>query len=314
MKIESMCFNTASGGARAVCPMLGNTTNPIIFASEARDGRYRKSTGAESRCTTSKDPDIRRPRAVGDHFELYDQIRFNFSRLEELPGVDNTVDVSEILDYGLIYPADPQPSASIVLHLSQRKDELQDVGEWVTQKWWPGASQEEVQLLKFLRLCRDDPRRQLGNCYTDPIIANAVEMIHRLVRIVSRGVSPDNLGRLYALVSRNNWLGLNLGVENVVADEIVALLQHRVRRLEHAPGIGITVTGPERCSDLFFVVRYHGLRDMLPEILTELCEFTGERLELDYASWIDGVEKDGLRAEVPESFQERVSEDDVSAQ
>ena len=143
----------------------------------------------------------------------------------------------------------------------------------------------------------------MGYCYTDPILVNAMEVVYCLAKIVDRGPSEPLQERLFYLISANNFLGINLGIENPLATEISILLRHRVRRLDHAPSIGVTVAGPGRMTDLLFICRYHGLRDMIEEILMELCGFLGERLELEYCSWIDGVEEDGILDEDPKSFQ-----------
>jgi transcriptional regulator with XRE-family HTH domain len=39
-KIQAMFHATASGGATAICPIIGGTSNPLVFVSEARDGSY----------------------------------------------------------------------------------------------------------------------------------------------------------------------------------------------------------------------------------------------------------------------------------
>ena len=158
MKVESMFFNTASGGARAVCPMIGGTTNPLIFSSESRDGRYQKPSDEHSKCTTSKDPHVLKPRAVGEHFELYDDLIFEVKRLEDFHTVNAMTNFSEDFDYGLIYTVDPKRAAGVVQCISSKKDQLQELSDWVNKEWFSDNDTDRLRAFKFLRLCKDGPR------------------------------------------------------------------------------------------------------------------------------------------------------------
>jgi transcriptional regulator with XRE-family HTH domain len=303
MKIQSMNHATASGGATAVCPMVGNTVNPIVYASESRDGRYQPTAGgADDRCTTSSDERIRYPRSVGTHFEIYDKIDWHFSRLEELLGDQGGLSLEETLDFGLLYPGDPDPPAARILSVAGKKDDLAALATRMRARF-NNLTENDADRYRFHRLLRhDDPRRRLSTCYTDPIQVNAMEVLDALADVMRWGHSRQVLDRLYSAVNRNHWLGWNLGIELPVTNEIWGYLQRKVRRLDHAPGIGATVAGCERGGDVFFLCRWHGLRDLMPDILAELRKVTGERVELDYASWIDGFERDGLRVEDPEAI------------
>jgi transcriptional regulator with XRE-family HTH domain len=304
MKIQSMGHATASGGATAVCPIIGNTVKPIVYVSEMRDGHYQPpDRKSPDRCTDSTDLFALRPRAVGTHFEVYDDVVFHVSRLEELPEAEPRLSLEETLDYGLIYPGDPAPPASKILSVAAKKDHLAEIARLASEHYFKVLGKNEQARFKFLRLCRSkDARRLLGACYTDAILANSLEVLGAAVALMHRGYSSPALEDLYSAVNRNHWLGWNLGIETPVANEIWASLQHEVRRLDHAPGIGASVAGSERGGDVFFVCRWHGLRDLMPQLLAELRKFTGEKVELDYASWLDGVERDGLRVEDPALF------------
>jgi hypothetical protein len=304
VKIQCMSHATASGGGTAVCPLIGNTVNPLVYVSEARDGHYRAPTPANpEKCTDSADPSVVRPRAVGTHFEVIDSVAFSVWRLEELPGAGTALSLEETVDYGLLYPGDPDPPASKILSVAAKKDELAEIAHAADIEWFKDLPSELDTRFRFLALCRtDDARRLLGLCYTDPILCNAMEVLSATISLMRRGHSGPALDRLYSSIGRNHWLGWNLGIETPVANEIWSWLQWKVRRLDHAPGIGASIAGSERGGDIFFVCRWHGLRDLMPEIVAELRKFTGEKVELDYASWIDGVEKDGLRVEDPSAL------------
>ncbi len=131
--------------------------------------------------------------------------------------------------------------------------------------------------------------------YVKSVNAVAAESFCAICDILENGVTRTNLAGLTDTINVNQNAIRLLDASSPKIDVICGGIVNGGLRLDEL--VGCKITGAGKKGDVFFATSFHGLRDSIFHMISKLRNELGERLWLDYASWIDGIGGDEARIE-----------------
>ncbi len=255
-------------------------------------GGYSSGSGPFASLISSPNP-IVYACATGDSFkESKKSSAYYGIRIEELFNLPAHLDWP--IDFGLIYAGDASEAGITIPGTKVFKETMEERVSLAKQELKKSPALCRILTSAFFKHeSKDDLWQKLINAQN---IASLM-ILTALREVMNKGLSESNLKKLFkSLNMAQRGLGM-LSVSSPVIDYICLHFKREVARLQDAYGVGTKLTGKGRGGDILFVVAYHGLRDTIDKIITKMRRETGENFFLDYASWLDGFEPDGLKVE-----------------
>lgn len=234
------------------------------------------------------------------NLDIIDQKKYFGFRIDELVnlGATNHLDLGAMsewpIDFGLIYSGDVGHTESTLKSFKEVEWYLNDLfSMW--RKILPKLNLPEDKIL-FSKIVKN-PRFKIIEPYVNALTTISLETFYGLAWVLSYGSSEQAIRYLLRTINYSHKLLAPLNVSSPILDELCFLVDKYVRDLGDDFGAGCKLTGAGKRGDILFVVNYHGLRDQIFELISELRKETKENIWLDYASWIDGLEEEGVRVE-----------------
>ncbi len=208
-------------------------------------------------------------------------------------------------DFGLLYSGLPKRSRDALHYESSCKRSFEEVAEWWDDSLAPRLSSKEKSRLVLLdTIARGSDN--LWQAYLRPAVIISLRTFLSLVNLFTRGFSLEEMGYLTQHMNSSQVYLQSLGLSDSWIDYLCNLLIYEIFR-SHGVKIGVKLSGAGMGGGLAFAAASGTLRDGLPSFLEKLGAEGVYDLRLEYASWADGYEEEGLRIE------QHVEEDIFSA-
>lgn len=215
-------------------------------------------------------------------------------RIDEIGDLDLKPNTDWSIDFGLIYSGDAGSTEGAIRSLEDIRWYLNDLAcEWKKIFKKHKIPQEQILFSKIIR----KPKSKILESYIEAVAAISLEVLYGLIWVLASGASKAALPYLLKVLNTNHKLSNSLGGSSGILDEICFLIDKKVRERGDDLGAGCKLTGANTKGDILFVVNYHSLRDKIDELISELRKEIKRNIWLDYASWIDGIETEGIKIE-----------------
>lgn len=199
------------------------------------------------------------------------------------------------IDYALIYSGDERGTAAAVMSATSRKEEL---------------LKTEAEVKKIAKTRNNHIANSLlpktsgtfFDLYVNEIKTISCEILLSLRDIFTQGSSEETLSRLFTFMRRNHELLRFM----IPTSEEINIICKEVSKYK----CGFKITGGGGKGDILTCFPYHGLRDEMGKFVTKAKRLTKMPIALDYASWLDGFEEEGLKVE--QSLEDKIFSDFVS--
>jgi len=222
------------------------------------------------------------------------QKRYFAFRIDELEELDLKSISDWPIDFGLIYSGDVGSTEGAIKSLEDIRWNLTDIAnEWRTIIKNKKIPKEQILFSEIIR----KPKSEILEPYIKALATVSLEVLYGLSWVFESGASVPALRYLLGAINTNHKLSDPLGGSSWILDKLCYLINQKVRDLGDDLGAGCKLTGANKKGDILFVVNYHGLRDKIDELISELQKETKENIWLDYASWLDGFEEEGVKIE-----------------
>lgn len=295
-KFSSIFHGGVSGGSSAFAPFI-KTAYPIIFYSEKRA----TFTPGEKASNT------RFPKDVQGNWRIMDQVFYGGIRFEELFHYKTMPHWP--VDFGLIYSGDVRMTATTHISLEEIKDSLKASSNMVKESFAPFLA-NSAMTPHFYDLVEKDGWRGLWNNYINPTMVVSIEALNAFNELFKKGISENALKNLFAAINRSAEIFRLLNLSSPVLDYICTYFIREMQRMEDFNGVGLKPVGSGKKGDVLFVLSYHGIRDQIFRVLNDMETSNGFHYFLDYASWIDGIEEDGIKIE--QLLEDKIYSDFIS--
>jgi len=181
-------------------------------------------------------------------------------------------------DYALIYSGKRSNTESVLLSFERSMKQLKEEQLFLTKKMDSKFSEDfEWNYLSMLNLLSLKALRLFGQFFKD-------------------GAQEEKLVLFFKILNQFHNLLTLMDVSNSTIDLISRLIhQYSIKGGERE--IGIKITGVGQGGDLLVTTPYGFLRHSIDQVISEVRKITRADIWLDYASWIDGHDNQGLRLE-----------------
>lgn len=284
-KLNSIFHGGSSSASGVISPMISSSL-PILSCSEKRIGIEKNDSGSYS------------PLAISDNYQILDEAQYWSSRLEEFLNLGDGVYLP--LDFGLIYSGDIRLTESVIRSIRARMDHLGKVLETAKQDISFGDNRPDLVRQSFKRFTREqEPEKgsRLWEKYMDSLSAVSLEILYYFKEFAATGFSDNTLRGFLKAINRNQDLLRAIDVSSPSLNFICNHLNWSFVKLKDEYGVGTKITGSGKRGDILFVCNFHACRDNIERIIQEMRDVSGENIYLDYASWLDGTENEGVKIE-----------------
>ncbi len=213
--------------------------------------------------------------------ESYSGARLN--ELFELPDLPNWP-----IDFGLVFSGNTRNTASIVRNISDRKAEFKELEKNIKEL----ASKHPASVAKHLlpELSKtNDGDNNFFSIYFDEAKVVSLEILMDFNNLFLKGASHHVLEAFFTSLKKNHDLlkfliPTSSSVENICRE----LSRYNA---------GYKITGGGSKGDVLFAAQDHQIRTEFGEIEKRISERTTKTINLDYASWLDGIEDESILVE-----------------
>src|SRR3990167_3702337 len=189
------------------------------------------------------------------------------------------------VDFGLIFSGESRRTASVITSTSERKDELIKIEKEINK-----LASKLNQTAKKSIIPQSYTKTDLFiNIFIEQIKTVSDEILIALKNVFEHGSSKTNLTKFFLALKRNHELISYF----VPTSKSIDLIYGEIVKFD----TGVKVTGGGGKGDMVFVSDYGGLRDQIFPILKRIQNLTNTTINLDYASWLDGIEDEGVKVE-----------------
>ncbi len=198
------------------------------------------------------------------------------------------------IDFGLIYSGDIGTTEGGHKSLEDIRWTLNDLAkEWKQIIKKQKIPKDEILFSEIIRR----PESEILEPYIKALATVSLEVLYGLSWVFKSGSSESALRYLLGAINTNHKLLDSLNASSLILDKLCFLIDKKIRDLGDDFGAGCKLVTSGKRGDILFVVNYHSLRDKIDELIAELRKETKEDIWLDYASWIDGFEEEGVKVE-----------------
>lgn len=290
-KLDSLFHTDSSSGAGPFASLV-DSSFPIVYFSEMRSG------------DVSSHPGARMPINIAEDYKVIDEITVWGLRIDELVNLEGktVLNLKSLanwpLDFGLIFTGDVGSTEAAI----RSTKSLEWLHNEINPRWRKIFKNINIQGARqplFAQLIKASPEKALEP-FLMAMAAVSLETLWSLATVLAYGFSDEDYRLLFRAINRNQDLLRVLQVSAPILDEVCnAVVAEAFKGAERGTGIGggAKLTGAGKRGDIFFVVPFHGLRDYMDNLLKKLKRTTKENIWLDYASWLDGIEEEGVKVE-----------------
>lgn len=241
--------------------------------------------------------------ALQSKFAFIDNLKYFGTRLNEL------IDLPQIpnwpIDFGLIFSGTTDATILTSQSTFERRENL-----WQMKK----QLKKEIKVKPIKQLMDKNQyfkgdKYRLWRTYIDPMQINAFEAIYALKEIFEKGLSERALNLFFDFITRTNDLLQMLGFSNTTTEKICQEVKNALTTDNHTTA-ATAIAGGSQKGDILFASPYNSAHDKIDQIVAKLQEELTEDITLDYASWLDGLEDEGVRVE--QHLDEKIYSDYIS--
>jgi len=280
-KIECILHGDISSGTTAFTPFIFGDY-PVVYFSEKRGGAFDDLA-----------PGCRFPKNIAGQYDVLDKIFYQGISFNELFKFKTLP--SWPIDFGLIYSGDVRTTATTNIAVEEVRDILKDCS-FLNQKIF-GKYLENKPYPDFYNIGLEKEWRKLWDKYIDALNVAVLETLNAFGVILKEGLTTEGIKKFFRAINSQHLILKVINLSSPILDYIGDFIQKEVKRLKDEYGAGCKLLGSGKKGDILFAVAYHGLRDSIDRIIKQMREETKEDIWLDYASWIDGIEKEGIKIE-----------------
>ncbi|MBI2637056.1 MAG: hypothetical protein HYW81_02590 [Parcubacteria group bacterium] len=199
------------------------------------------------------------------------------------------------IDFGLIYSGDVGETASAIASIESFKENLHERIEAVKREF---ARYEELKpVIAHDTLFNTENKQKKWESVLDGAKIGSIMVLGAFRDIFTRGLSEGPATKLFKAMNMVQRSLSFASFSSPIIDYLCLTIRREVRRLQDIYGAGAKLTGKGKCGDVLFAVAYHGLRDTIGKLINRMRRETSEDFFLDYASWLDGFEEEGVKVE-----------------
>lgn len=230
-----------------------------------------------------------------DSESIYQRKYYAF-RLDELGNKPSRIDeVTEWpIDFGLIYSGVSVWTEGAIKSLQSLEWYLNDISkEWKKIFKTYNIPNKNILLSKLINY----PKFRKTDPYINALSYISLEVLYGLLWAFSEGFNEEALNFLFRAINRNHKLLGSINTSSPVLDKICLLVDQEARKSGDSLGAGCKLNGAGKGGDILFITKRHGFDDKINDLIAGLRKEIKGDVCLDYASWIDGFEKEGVRVE-----------------
>lgn len=213
---------------------------------------------------------------------------FRFNEIFELPDLPTWP-----IDFGLIFSGDTRSTASIVLSISEKRNQIQNLEKSVrklaSKKELVGNNTFIKKALLPQKSAQNNSTDNLINVYFEEAKAISIEVLFALKEIFLRGSSRETMEEFFWALKKNHEIIKFL----IPTSSTVEQICQEIARYN----TGYKITGGGSKGDVIFATVDHQIRNEIGTITKRIHQKTHKTITLDYASWLDGIEEEGIRIE-----------------
>ena len=201
------------------------------------------------------------------------------------------------IDFGLIFSGDYRVTGNILRSLGQVRQFLNQTSDYVKEEFQDllGSLKGKKTLPFFYQICLEEGGDGFWDRYTATMSIASMQVLKGFRELFTRGASDEPFFK--AINLGNNMLKF-LDVSTHTIDFICSYIQDRIRLTGENPEMAaVKLTGAGKGGDVLFAVPYGSFRNIIINSVEKLRGKTGKDIWLDYASWLDGFEKEGVKIE-----------------
>ena len=125
----------------------------------------------------------------------------------------------------------------------------------------------------------------------------SLKIASSLETLLRKGYSEEHLQEFFKSLNQYQNILHILEASTTSIDHICFSVFERGRKLDIVSGVGAKLTGAGHGGDVVFAAPIGIFRKSVEELINELRTFYNKEISLDYASWIDGYEEEGIKVE-----------------
>lgn len=299
-KINSIFHADSSTGSTTFTPFIASSL-PVLYFSEKRVGTFNNHQGC------------RFPLDLQGQYQIIDQIPYWGMSMEEFFQIDPPANYP--ISFGLIYSGDSRQTGAVIRSLRTIKERLTEVSLMMKEDFKTLVLPAELEEHSFLALSHERKHRvgqNLWETYIDTISVISLEILYYFKEILFSGMSENTLRDFFKAIDRNQDLLKTIDTSFPTIDYVCHHLHWLAREIDDEFGIGVKNTCAGKKGDVLFVCSDYSFRDSIESAILEMRQKTKLDIGLDYLSWVDGIEKEGVKIE--QFLEDRLYSDFIAKQ
>ena len=160
------------------------------------------------------------------------------------------------------------------------------------------------EVKKDLEKRKKEVQKLIGSVFSNSFWENYLTMLNQvtgqnliaLSEIFKRGADDRTIGFLFDTLNQYQNLLYFLGISTPSIDKIYSAVHKISNKLENGIGSGCKITGVGKGGEVLFAFPFGQCRENVKKLI-ENCKLKIENCGLDYTSWEDGFEKNGIKVE-----------------
>ncbi|OGD94947.1 hypothetical protein A3F02_04170 [Candidatus Curtissbacteria bacterium RIFCSPHIGHO2_12_FULL_38_9b] len=294
-KIQNLFHADSSSGATAFVPFI-NTIYPVIYLTEQRSGSF------------SNNQTTRLPRDLKDHSEIIDTINYSGAKFEEVFSLPEKP--SWPIDFCLIYSGDTRTTEDALRAIRYHKERMAQL-PLILKKELSKFIIDQSNVYKFQKFLKfKHPKDQLWEKFTDELVVANLVMLALMRLLFEGGMDLETLKLLFWNINNHQRFLSALGVSSPTIDRICLQLLSEVKTIGDLYGAAAKITGAGKKGDILFATNHNGPRDQINYFIKKLKRQINKNIHLDYASWLNGFEEEGVKIE--QDLIEKIYSDFIS--
>lgn len=211
-------------------------------------------------------------------FSLIDQAEFSGGRLNELFNLPTHG--SWPIDFGLLYLGEPRGHTPF--STSPLEDNIKDLTKFFQNNFPQAALGQNQQMWQ-------------ENCLEVMNFLSG-DVLLKLGQLLSGGRRHDVLREFLRAVDRHQALFLLLGTSSNTSEAVNSVIHHQASKIDDL-GAGVKAVSTTKKNIILFVFPAGQMRQTLSDILLLTKKEFSASAVLGYASWLDGLEQQGVKVE-----------------
>lgn len=197
------------------------------------------------------------------------------------------------IDFGLIYSGNICQPIYISVDNKSKTDSIYSATEFVrknAKKYFPKLPVLTEEMISSKEAFWSTYLRMFDNL--------ALTIFYSIGNLLSQNINQKEFDILLAAINRHYDLFSFVGLSNITIKEVAEKIHRLFGHFGNRNEIAITSTGVGIGSEMLFVIPSHSyFKDKIDNVILSLREEYGSDVTLDYASWLDGYETEGIKIE-----------------